>query len=118
MSHLRVVVRPGLVTGFQLAGVEAYGAEDVEAAEALVTGWLDGGEVGLLAIEDYLLDHMGHALIKRLDDSDRLLYLVIPGGRPHEAQITRTARIARLIRRAVGVQIAFGGARAEVPDEE
>ena len=36
MSRLIVVTRPALVTGFQLAGVDAYGAEDVETAQELI----------------------------------------------------------------------------------
>ncbi len=108
MSTLRAVVRPNLVTGFQLAGVEAYGAEDVEAAEELIAAWLDANETCLLALDDSLLAHLDPALIQRLDGSDSLLYLAIPSGGPTGQDVTRSARIARMIRRSIGVHIAIG----------
>ncbi|NPV68884.1 MAG: hypothetical protein HPY64_17280 [Anaerolineae bacterium] len=113
MSSLRVVVRSDLAVGFALAGVETHGVEDVEAAEELIAGWLDAGETGLLAIEESLLAHLDRALLKRLDASGTLLYLAIPGGEAAEDGITRSARIARMIRRTIGVRIAFGGEEAE-----
>jgi vacuolar-type H+-ATPase subunit F/Vma7 len=36
MSSLLVVTRPALVTGFHLAGVEAFGVDDVESAQELI----------------------------------------------------------------------------------
>ena len=55
MSRLLVVTRPALVHGFELAGVDAYGVEDVESAQELIESWLITGEIGLLAIDDGLL---------------------------------------------------------------
>lgn len=75
MSRLLVVTRPELVHGFQLAGVDAYGAEDVESAQELIDSWLVPGEVGLLAIDDGLLESMDPAVVRRLETSDRLPFL-------------------------------------------
>lgn len=107
MSRLLVVTRPALVSGFQLAGVDAYGAEDVETAQELISGWLEAGEVGLLAIDDGLLSRMDPVLMKRLESSDRLPYLTIPGGGPLGPEASRKHRIAEMIRRAIGVHITF-----------
>ncbi len=109
MSRLLVVTRPALVTGFQLAGVEAYGPEDVEAAQELIGTWLEAGEVNLLAIDDGLLAQMDPAFIKRLEASERLLYLSIPGGQPLGLEVTRRYRIEEIIRRAIGFHITFKG---------
>jgi len=108
MSKLRAIVRPSLVAGFQLAGVEAYGAEDVESAEELIAVWLDAGEPCLLALDDTLLTHINPALMKRLNASDDLLTIGIPSNEPSGTSITRSDRIARLIRRSIGVHITFG----------
>lgn len=81
MSQLYVVTRPTLVPGFQLAGVEAFGAEDVETAQELIGAWLDAGESGLLAIDEVLLANMDLDFLKRLRSSETLLHLAIPGGK-------------------------------------
>ena len=56
MGHLFVLTRPDQVTGFRLAGVDAYAAEDVETAQELVESWMAAEEGGLLAIDDGLLE--------------------------------------------------------------
>jgi len=113
MSQLFIVTRPSLVTGFRLAGVDAYGAEDVESAQELISKWLKDGEVGLLAIDDGLLAHMDTAFLRRLDAYENLPYLAIPGGQPLGPEASRRHRIAALIRRAIGFHITFRGEEEE-----
>lgn len=108
MSRLRVIVRPHLVTGFQLAGVEAFAAADVETAESLLISWLDEDEPCLVAIEEALSDRLDPGLVNRLHASDRVLHLAIPGGGASDYAVTRSTRIARMIRRSIGVRITFG----------
>ncbi len=109
MSQFFVLTRPSLVPGFQLAGVDAYGVEDVETAQELITKWMIAGEVGLLAIDDGLLARMDEAFLKRLASSENLLYLAIPGGGALGPEVSQRNRIARLIRRAIGFHITFKG---------
>lgn len=116
MSQLFVVTRPVLVPGFQLAGVDAHGVEDVESAQALIEKWLVAGEVGLLAIDDGLLTQMDRTFLKRLAASEHLPYLAIPGGQPLGPETSQRHRIAALIRRAIGVHITFKG-EEEVSEE-
>ncbi len=116
MSRLLVVTRPSLVPGFQLAGVDAFSSEDVETAERLIEGWLDDGEVGLLAIDDGLLVHLDPNLVKRLESSENLPFLSIPGGQPVGPEISRRHRITEMIRRAIGFHITFKGEEAEATD--
>lgn len=109
MSQLFVLTRPGLVPGFQLAGVDAHAVEDVETAQELIANWLDTGEDGLLAIDDGLLDHMDANFLKRLSSSEHLLYLAIPGGKPLGPEASQRHRITALIRKAIGFHITFTG---------
>lgn len=109
MSQLFIVTRPSLVTGFHLAGVDAYGAENVESAQELIDKWLNAGEVGLLAIDDGLLARMDPAFLRRLNVYEDLPYLSIPGGQPLGPEVSRRYRIAALIRRAIGFHITFKG---------
>jgi vacuolar-type H+-ATPase subunit F/Vma7 len=109
MSQLFVLTRPALVPGFQLAGVEAHGVEDVESAQELIEKWMTAGEVGLLAIDDGLLAHIDAAFIKRLASSELLPFIVIPGGQPLGPEASQRYRIAALIRQAIGFHITFRG---------
>jgi vacuolar-type H+-ATPase subunit F/Vma7 len=113
MSRLLVLTRSALAPGFQLAGVDAYGVEDVETAQELIVSWLETSETGLLAIDDGLLERMDSSLVKRLEDTHQLLYIAIPGGQPLGPEASRRHRIAEMIRRAIGFHITFKGEEAE-----
>lgn len=108
-GRLLVLTRPALVPGFHLAGVEAFGAEDIETAQELVAAWLDSGEVALLAIDDGLMAGMSPKIVSRMQASESLFHMVIPGGRALGVEATRRYRIAQTIRRAIGFHISFKG---------
>lgn len=116
MSRLFIITRPALVPGFQLAGVDAYGATDVEAAQELITTWLDRGETGLLAIDDGILMKMDPVIIKNLQSYEHLPYLSIPSGQPLGPEASRRHQLAESIRRAIGFQITFKGEETEGVD--
>jgi vacuolar-type H+-ATPase subunit F/Vma7 len=116
MSRLVVITCPELLPGFQLAGVEAYGVEDAQAAQELIDPWLEKGEVGLLAIDEGILNDMERTYIERLEAADQLPYLSIPGCVPMDPGTTRKHRIAEMIRRATGFQITFKGETSEVTE--
>lgn len=109
MSRLFVITRPELVTGFQLAGIDAYPAEDVESAQELIESWWAAGEEGLLAIDDGLLEKMEPAFVKRMEAGEMMPYLAIPGGQSLGREASRKYQIAELIRRAIGFHITFKG---------
>jgi vacuolar-type H+-ATPase subunit F/Vma7 len=113
VSRLLVVTRPALVLGFQLAGVNAYGVDDIETGQELINSWLETGEVGLLAIDDGLLEQMPPAFIKRLESALQIPYLAIPGGGPLGQEISRRQRLAQTIRQAIGFHITFKGEEGE-----
>ena len=113
MSRLLVLTRKTLLPGFQLAGVDAYGIEEIETAEELIENWLKIEEVGLLAIDEGLLEHLDSSLIKLLDTSEKLPYLIIPGGGRLGADISRRHRISEMIRRAIGSHITFKSEEGE-----
>ena len=116
MSRLVVITRPSLVHGFHLAGVAVYGAEDVESAQEFIESWLNSGEVGLLAIDDGLLERMDPNFVRKIENSEHLPFLAIPGGRPLGPEASRKHRIAEMIRRAIGFHITFKGEETEVSE--
>jgi vacuolar-type H+-ATPase subunit F/Vma7 len=109
MSRLFVLTRPELVTGFQLAGIDAYPAENVETAQEMIEAWWASGEEGLLAIDDGLLEKMDPAFVKRMESTARIPYLAIPGGQSLGQEASRKYQIAEMIRRAIGFHITFKG---------
>ncbi len=109
MSRLLVVVRPSLVPGFQLAGVEAFRADDAEEAESLIGQWLEAGETGLIAIDDELLSSFDAAFRRKLEVVEQLPYLALPSGEPRGPEGARQRRVSELIRRAIGFRITFKG---------
>lgn len=113
MSRLLIITRPAYVPGFRLAGVDVFGAEDVEMAEELIREWLRAGETGLLAIDEGILERMDPGVIKQLRVAEQLPYLAIPGGEPLGPEASRRARIASMIRRAIGFHITFKGQEVE-----
>jgi vacuolar-type H+-ATPase subunit F/Vma7 len=113
MSHVLVIVRPALVAGFQLAGVDTYCAEDPETAQELITSWLDARESGLLAIDEALLRGMKPSFLRRLQEAEGLPYLAIPGGRESDAPVSRRRRLAEMLRRTTGYQITFKSEETE-----
>ncbi len=109
MSRLLVVVRPSLVPGFHLAGVEAFSADDAEEAEGLISQWLEAGETGLLAIDDELLSSFDAAFRRKLEAAEQLPSLAIPSGEPRGPEAARRRRVSELMRRAIGFRITFKG---------
>ena len=113
MSRLIILTRPELVTGFRLAGVEAYTTENVESAQELVLNWINQGEEGLLAIDEGFLERMDSTFLKQLDNAERLPYIAFPGGEPLGPETSRKYQIAEMIRRAIGFHITFKAEEVE-----
>lgn len=115
MSRLLVVTRPELVTGFSLAGIEAFAAPDVETAVEMIAGWLTAGESGLLAVDDALLAKMEAKFLRRLESAEQMPFLAIPGGEGAGEAMYRHRRISDLTRRAIGFHSIF---KTEKPEEK
>jgi V/A-type H+-transporting ATPase subunit F len=113
MSRLIILTRPDLVTGFRLAGVDAFTADSVESAQELVQNWIVKGEEGLLAIDEGLLERMDAVFVKQLEAAEKLPYIAFPGGEPLGPEASRRYQIAEMIRRAIGFHITFKGEEAE-----
>jgi vacuolar-type H+-ATPase subunit F/Vma7 len=107
MSRLFIVTLPETVTGFHLAGIDAYSAGSAVQAQSQIEKWLAAGEQGLLAVDESLYVQFDPAFQKRLSGGDRLPLIVMPSGRPVGPEITGRQHIADLIREAIGFHITF-----------
>lgn len=112
MSRLLIVTRPALVSGFHLAGVEAYGAGSVDAAQKLVAGWLETGESGLVAVDEKLFAGFTPAFRRRLEAAPHLPCVALPAGDETGQAGAIRQETAELIRRTVGFHITFPGERS------
>jgi vacuolar-type H+-ATPase subunit F/Vma7 len=112
MSHLLILTRPSLVSGFRLAGVEAHAAEDARAAERLIGQWLEAGETGLLAVDEGLLAACDPAFRRRLEAAEYLPHIALPSGEPLGPEAFGPKQIAEIIRRAIGFHVTFRGEAA------
>ena len=116
MSHLLVITHPSLVPGFQLAGVEAYGAETAERAKDLIKSWLFDAQPALIAIDETLLEGLDADFLKRINASEDFL-IGIPGPSgadfdghsDHLENSERKQRIEDMVQRAIGFHITFKG---------
>lgn len=109
MSRFVVIAQSSIADGFRLASVETFGVEDVESAEELIAGFIREDERMLVAIEDGLLMELDPSVINRMEGSEKLLYIAIPGAVGTGLRLRREQRIAQMIRRAVGYHITFEG---------
>lgn len=108
MSQLLIVCRSALLPGFQLAGVEAYAADDAAAAQKLIGRWLNESTAGLLAIDESLLAQIDTAFRRRMDAAQQLPYLALPSGEPLPPEAAAPENvIAEMIRKATGFHITF-----------
>ena len=107
MSRLLIITRNPYVPGFELAGVNAFGVDDVETAEELIAELLAATDTALLAIDDGILAEISPELRRRLDAAEHLPYISIPGGEPLGPESTRRYQLAEMIRRAIGFHVVF-----------
>jgi vacuolar-type H+-ATPase subunit F/Vma7 len=107
MSRLLIVTLPETVSGFHLAGIDAFAAESPAAAQSQIEKWLAAGEQGLLAVDESLFTGFDPLFAKRLAANDRLPVIRLPNGRPVGPERSGRQHIADLIREAIGFHITF-----------
>ncbi len=107
MSRLIIITQPETVSGFHLAGIDAFAAASAPKAQSQIEKWLAAGEQGLLAVDETLFADFDPAFQNRLSSSDQLPVIVLPSGRPAGPEITGRQHIADLIREAIGFHITF-----------
>ena len=105
MSQFVVMVQSALADGFRLAGAQTLRVNAGEAEEHIRTLLKEGAEA-LLAIDDSLLDEIDDTLLRRVDRSEGLFYVMIPG--LEVGRMTVGDRLGELVERAVGFSLGFG----------
>ena len=102
MKKVLVLAPPPPVGGFAIAGVMAREAAAIQLPELMAAAIADSS-VGVLAIDERLIDPLAHARIRELERHWRGAVVVVPSpGRPAKPEDDYARR---LIRRAIGYQV-------------
>jgi len=105
MTHrVKVLSRPGVASGFALAGIRPILAESATEAATRLDDLVNDATVGVVLIEQTLYDQLGPATIEAL--SRRELPLVVPfPGPSRQPAPTPEAYVIELLRRAIGYRV-------------
>jgi vacuolar-type H+-ATPase subunit F/Vma7 len=113
MARLVVVTSPALAAGFRLAGATTEVARSTEEATRIVRELVEGGEGGIIAIDEAFLGGMDAGTRERLEDLTDPVVVSLPAGLAEPGAERRRARLAVSLRRAVGFRISFPGEERE-----
>jgi V/A-type H+-transporting ATPase subunit F len=105
MSAVRVVARPASAAGFALAGIPVTEVGDARAGAASITALLDRSDIGVLLVEQELLDALNEG--ERHEVMDRPSPIVVPFPSPSWGERTSPAEayVLELLRRAIGYRV-------------
>lgn len=107
-AQLVVVTPPELAPGFRLAGAATRAAVTSEEAQTEVQNLIADGERGVVAVYEPFLSHFPNDVRERLIASVAPVVVPLPSGLAIEGDASRQARLAELLRQAVGYHITFG----------
>lgn len=102
MLKIKVVCRRETDRGFALAGLDTEACQNVDEARRAVVRALDEPDVGVLLVEETLMNAFDPRLLGRLEASDRPLVVSAP------LEISVGAEreyLERVIRRVIGYQV-------------
>jgi vacuolar-type H+-ATPase subunit F/Vma7 len=101
---VRVVTRPSLAAGFELAGLAVERANDGHAAADVMTRWAGDADVGVVLIDDELYKSLPTDLLRRLDRQAVPVVAAVPVPRWDERSDAE-AYILEILRQAIGYRV-------------
>jgi vacuolar-type H+-ATPase subunit F/Vma7 len=102
--RVRVLTRPPLAAGFELAGLPVTRAGDGAAAADVLRRWAEGTDVGVVLVDDELYRSLPGELKKRLDRRGVPVIAPIPAPRWDERREAE-AYILEILRQAIGYRV-------------
>jgi vacuolar-type H+-ATPase subunit F/Vma7 len=101
---VRVITRPPLAAGFELAGLAVERANDGHAAAAVVTRWAGDAEVGIVLVDHELYKALPSDLLRRLDRQAVPVIASVPAPRWDERSDAESYILA-ILRQAIGYRV-------------
>ena len=102
--RIRVVARPLLATGFELAGLTVTRADDEAVAAEVLKRWAADEEVGIVLVDDALFRVLPRELLSRLERQALPVLAPIPPPRWDERSEAE-AYILDILRQAIGYRV-------------
>ncbi|MGH7696023.1 MAG: V-type ATP synthase subunit F [Gemmatimonadaceae bacterium] len=105
MSEIRAVGTAATCAGFALAGIPVSEASGARDATAVIAPLLDGRDVGVLLVEQSLLDSLGDAERQTLMRTPSPVVVPFPGPAWGERASPAEAYVLELLQRAIGYRV-------------
>lgn len=102
---VRALVRPGMATGFRLTGVVADEVVTPEEAAALVAARSAEPGLGILLVEQALIDALPDDVRRELDRKPAPILVPVPSVTWGKAPTEAESIILNLLRRAIGYRV-------------
>ncbi len=106
MARLCVVAKPDLADGFRLAGAEVHPTPSPELAAEVLRALLRRPDVGLIALDAEYYSALDDRLRRQVERAACPIVVALPVGRALESGTARSAYVAELIQRAIGLKMA------------
>ena len=101
---VRIVCRPHLAAGFELAGMAVTRAAGCSAAAAAVRRLASDRNVGIILIDDELYRGLPRALVARLDREALPVLAAVPSPR-WDGRSAAEAYVMDILRQAIGYRV-------------
>jgi vacuolar-type H+-ATPase subunit F/Vma7 len=102
--RVRVVTRPVLATGFELAGLAVTRVDHAAAAAEAVRQWAADDEVGMVLVDEELYRALPRDLLTRLDRQALPVVAPVPTSRWDDREEAE-AYILEILRQAIGYRV-------------
>jgi vacuolar-type H+-ATPase subunit F/Vma7 len=101
---VRVLTRPELAAGFELAGVPVMRVHDQAMATETIRAWAGDDEIGVILVDESLYRGLPHELMARLDRQALPIVAALPEPRWDERAEAETY-VLEILRRAIGYRV-------------
>jgi vacuolar-type H+-ATPase subunit F/Vma7 len=101
---VRVITRPSLGAGFELAGLAVERTSDRHVAADVVTRWASDAEIGVVLVDHELYTALPADLLRRLDRQAVPVIASIPAPRWDERSDAE-AYVLEILRQAIGYRV-------------
>jgi vacuolar-type H+-ATPase subunit F/Vma7 len=101
---VRVVTRPTLAAGFQLAGLAPACVDDAAGALDVIKQWASDGDVGIVLVDAALYEALPRDALARLDRQAVPMIAPVPVPRWDERSEAE-ALILEILRQAIGYRV-------------
>lgn len=101
-QEIAVIADNATCLGFRLAGVQQAFAAEGKQAEKKLEEMLEKESIGIIIINEKLLDKMDFRLKKKLDRKAKPVVITVPDKKGGEAE---TESLKALIKRAIGIEL-------------